>query len=262
MLGVIEGEAAMFESFFGAAMWRLEGDVDFSSHYTSWLPAAEESYAGQSPLLVGPRYFPYSYGASYVYGVYVEGGVAAVRDLYANLPQSVLSMLPGDPALREASIDPLDALAAPVAPLDFELVSQDTLGPWVFGKFLQRSLSEYAFEQLASHWRGDRFFVYARGGSVVTGVWAIQLDAVPAAEQLTAMLSGGGNVNLSPSAFSVSAGRNVAVAVTDDTSSSALWMGNIAVAQQNAQSEPGSSSSAGAPRLSAALRRRLVLHLD
>lgn len=253
-LAVIEGEASMFEAFYAAAMWRLEGDVNFDSRFTSWIADIEESYGTQSPLLVGPRYFPYSFGARYMYGVYVRGGVAAVRDTYANMPKSVVDMIGGD--LAGASVESLEALPAPAALADFELVAADTLGPWIFGKFLQRSLSQFAFDQLASHWRGDRFFVYARSDATVAGIWAVQLDTTGSAEQLASMV-GQGNVNLSPSALGVTTGRNAAVIVTDDASTSAPWQPNVTAAQQAALTDSGSSSAA-APLLSPLLRRRMV----
>lgn len=253
-LAVTEGEASMFEAFYAAAMWQLEGEIDFDSHFTAWIPSVEEYYGAQSPLLVGPRYFPYSFGARYVYGVYSEGGVPAVRDIYSNMPTSVVGMLGGE--LEGASAESLEALPAPAPPPEFELVAQDTLGPWIFGKFLQRSLSQYAFDQLASHWRGDRFFVYSRGETTVTGIWVVQLDNSSAAQQYSAMLSGGGNVNLSPSAFNVLNQRSVAVGVTDEPASEATWAANISDAQR-AWLEQGSASAA-APRISPILRRRML----
>lgn len=264
-ISVIEGEAAMFQGFFAAAMWQLGGDIDFRSHYTAWVPNAEEVFAGQSPLLVGPRYFPYSYGARFVYEVYEQGGIAAIRELYSNLPSSVLSMLPSDGnssgTLIDAEVEPLDTLLAPAPATDFRLIRQDSLGPWVFGKFLQRSLSQFAFDQLAPHWRGDRFFVYAREASV-TGVWAVQLDDVARAEQLQAMVEGGGNVNLADSAFAAVEGRNVAITVADDASLDAEWLTNIAAAQQSAPGAAAADSMAAGLRLSSSERRRLIHRLE
>ena len=263
-ISVIEGEAAMFQGFFGAAMWQLGGDIDFRSHYTAWIPNAEDVFADQSPLLVGPRYFPYSYGARFVYELYEQGGVAAIRELYSNFPSSVLPMLPSDGssgALIDAEVESLDTLLAPAPATNFRLVSEDSLGPWVFGKFLQRSLSQFAFDELASHWRGDRFFVYAREASV-TGVWAVQLDDVARADQLRAMVDGGGNVNLAEGAFGVVAGRNVAITVTDDGSLDAEWLSNVAAAQQSATGAPPDDSMAAGARLSSAERQRLIHRLE
>ncbi len=256
-LAVIEGEASMFEAFYAAAMWQLEGDVDFDSHFTSWISDSEELYGAQSPLLVGPRYFPYSFGARYMYGVYGRGGMAAVRDTYANMPKSVVDMIGNE--LEGAIVESLEALPAPAPLSDYTLVAADTLGPWIFGKFLQRSLSQFAFDQLASRWRGDRIFVYARADVTVTCIWAVQLDTTAAAAPFAAMV-GAGNVNLSASALGVSTGRNVAVVVTDDAGTSAPWRLNVTAAQEAALAEAGSPSAA-APPISPLVRRRMVRFL-
>jgi hypothetical protein len=226
-LGVIEGEASMFEAFYAAAMWRLEGEIDFDSHFTAWIPSVEEYYGLQSPI-------------------------------HANMPTSVIDMLGGD--LEGATVESLEALPAPAPSPEFELVAQDTLGPWIFGKFLQRALSQYAFDQLASHWRGDRLFVYASGEAVVTGIWAVQLDSESAAEQCSAMLSGGGNTTLSRSVFNVNNGRNVAVGVTDVPDSRTTWAANIAAAQEDGLTESGLASAAP-PRIAPILRRRMTRFL-
>jgi hypothetical protein len=259
---VIEGEASMIESFFAAAMWGLEGDLDFRSHFTSWVEDAEERFGDQSPLLVSRRYFPYSYGARYVYNVFSQGGMPLVRDIYRSMPQSVLPMMLSVDSVVELEVDTLAALSAPAATGDFELRVEDTLGPWVFSKFLSRALSSYAERQLSSRWRGDRFFVYGHVNGSVTGIWIVRFDVAAAAEQFAGLLTRRGDTGLSSSAFAVSSGRDVAVAVTDELGSQPDWIVAISQAQTDAlASESEAEVAAAAPRglpLSAALRQRLV----
>jgi len=255
----------MIESFFAAAMWGLEGDLDFRSHFTSWVDDAEEDFGNQSPLLVSRRYFPYSYGARYVYNVFSQGGMPLVRDIYRSMPQSVLPMMLSVDSLVELQLEALAALAAPAATAEFELRVEDTLGPWVFSKFLRRALSSYAESQLSSRWRGDRFFVYGDVNARVTGIWVIRFDAAAAAEQFARLLAGRQDSGLSPTAFAVSSGRDVAVGVTEALGSEPEWTLAVSDAQADALAlESEAEVAAAAPRgsrLSAALRQRLVAAL-
>src|SRR4029079_6283026 len=76
---LIEGEATMIESFVSAALWGFGENPDFRGHFTSWVSDMEQKVSNQSPLLVAPRYVPYSYGARFVYDLYEQGGIEAVR---------------------------------------------------------------------------------------------------------------------------------------------------------------------------------------
>ncbi len=259
---VVEGEASMIESFFAAAMWGLEGDLDFRSHFTSWVEEREEDFGDQSPLLVSRRYFPYSYGARYVYNVFSQGGMPLVRDLYRGMPESVLPMMLSVGSVVDLEVDALGALRAPAITGELEARVDDTLGPWVFSKFLRRALSAYAESQLSSRWRGDRFFVYGDVAESVTGIWLIRFDEAAAAEQFAGLLAARVNSRLATRAFSVSSGRDVAVAVTEDLGSEPQWTLAISEAQAAAlASESEGEVAAAAPRglpLSAALRQRLI----
>jgi hypothetical protein len=266
-LGVIEGEATMFETFFGAAMWGLWGDVDFHSYFTSWVPSAEESFAGESPLLVAPRYFPYSYGARYVYNVYEAAGISGVRRLYQAMPASVLPMLLSVDELALPEPELATAPAAPASLSGFELLAEDTLGPWVFNKFLERSISAPEEHESYRQWRGDRFFVYSRGPASVTGIWLLRLDTPEAAQRLVSALGDDGTGSLSPSAVSVARARDVAIAVMDEPDLAEQWQASIERAQLDAEASPGQDELAAldaraAPPLAARLRERLARHFE
>ena len=96
----------------------------------------------------------------------------------------------------------------------------------------------------------------------MTGIWLIRFDAAAAAAQFAGLLAGRAESGLSPSAFAVAEGRDVAVGVTEELGSEPEW--TLAVSQARADAlalEPEGEVAAAAPRglpLSAALRHRLV----
>jgi hypothetical protein len=259
---MIEGEATLFETFFGAGMWGLWGEVDFHSYFTAWVPSAEESFAGESPLVVSPRYFPYSYGARYVYNVYEAAGISGVRRLYQDMPESVLPMLLSVDDLAVPEPELSMPAATPLSLPGFELLMEDTFGPWVFRKFLERSTSRPAEHDLDRQWRGDRFFAYSRSNASVTGIWLLRLDSPEAAQRLVAALSGDFSAN------SVDLrGSDVAIAVMDEPDLAEEWQASIERAQGDAEASSGGSELAAAaprraPPLAARLRERLARHFE
>lgn len=228
---VIEGEASMLEAFFSAAMWGLDGDPDFRSHFVSWVERAEEAFGSQSPLTVGPRYFPYSYGARYVYNVYDAGGSAAVRELYRNLPTSVLPMLLSVDGVVQPEPDSLGDLVVPVAPDGYTLGLEETLGPWVLRRFLERSLSASSPAELVSHWRDDRLLVYEAEAGVFTGVWLLRFDDAASAERFSTLFEARPPLSLPAAAFAVRSERDVAIGVMDEPSAATEWQAAVEVAQ-------------------------------
>ena len=181
---VIEGEAEMLSTFFASALWGLDDTtVDYRSRFTSWVDRVEEQLADESPLLATPRYFPYSFGARYVYNVYEQGGIPAVRDLFDTPPAGTLPVLLSERSVSDVEVDPMADLSFP-PPLDgFALAFWDTLGAWVYGKFLAHGDPAHDDGQMA-HWRGDRLVVYVDSALNVVVLWRLRLDAEQAAENL------------------------------------------------------------------------------
>jgi hypothetical protein len=262
---VIEGEAAMLEGFFGAAMWGLAGDPDFRSHFVSWVERAEESFGAQSPLTVGPRYFPYSYGARYVYNVYEAGGSAAVRELYRNLPTSVLPMLLSVDGVVQPEPDPLGELAVPVAPEGYTLSVEESLGPWVLRRFLERSLSPSIAGELEGHWRGDRFLVYETDAALVTGLWLLRFDDVASAERFSSSFEARPSLSLPSVTFASRSERDVAIGVMDEPSTTTEWQAAVEAARAGSAAGTRLAVDAEPPsgrRLSAAAKLRLLRTLQ
>ena len=262
---VIEGEAAMLEAFFGAAMWGLSGDPDFRSHFVSWVDRAEENYGAQSPLTVGPRYFPYSYGARYVYNVYEAGGKMAVRELYENLPTSVLPMLLSVNGVVQPEPAPLADLVSPVALEGYTLGVEETLGPWVFSRFVERSLSSSSAAELESHWRGDRFLVYETDAALVTGLWLLRFDEATSAARFSSLFEARPSLSLPGVTFASHSGRDVVIGVMDEPSATTEWQAAVEAAQ--ASTAAGTRLAMDVKpttvrRLSAAAKQRLLRALQ
>ena len=126
---LVEGEATMQEGFVSAAIWGFGENPDFREHFTYWLTRVTDEMKG-SPLLMAPRYVPYTYGSRFVYNVYEHGGLDEVRARFHEPPHSVLPILLSVDQLDEPAVESFAELAAPARD-GFEQVASDTLGPWV-----------------------------------------------------------------------------------------------------------------------------------
>jgi hypothetical protein len=183
-LAISEGSAELVAGLFSAAMWGLDaGEVDFVNHVLAWVPAIEADLSDESVLLGSQRYFPYSYGAEYVYGVYQARGMRGVRGLYEPLPWSTLPIVTGPDADVPARALPFEP-EAPTAPEGVSVRWSDTLGAWVLRKFLERTIGVGDWDELVAAWRGDRIFAFDRDAEEVTSVWRLNFDSATAAQEL------------------------------------------------------------------------------
>jgi hypothetical protein len=249
-LSIVEGEAAMLESFVEAAGWGFERDPDFRKSYTSWVAAAELQFAGQSPLLVSPRYFPYSYGARFVFDVFTSEGTAGVRARFDAPPASVLPMLLNESGPAAIEPDALLDVPEPVAPAGFVRLVPDSFGPWVLGKFVELSVPGVLASDLPSHWRGDRALAWSSDTDGVAAVWTIRFDSAEAANELYLPLRSLALMGLpSPNAFCVQSGRDVTLGVAETTSSRDLW----ADAVENTGADSSSAAAATPSELPATM---------
>jgi hypothetical protein len=264
VMSQIEGEAEMLESFFAAALWGLDDNPDFRQRYTSWIDGAELDYGDSSPFLVSQRYFPYSYGARFVYNVYAEGGMDAVRARLTESPSSVLPILLSVDHLEEPPLESLDERAAPAALDGFELVGADRFGPWILSKFLERGLFYAAPQDVVEAWRGDRFFVYAAPGGAVAALWTLRFRDSAAAERLLDELDDGRNVkNASGRAFVSLAERELTLGVVEDTASLVAWSETAAEAERVWRETPAAARvpTTPSPRVAPRLRRGFFAQL-
>jgi hypothetical protein len=232
---LIEGEATMLEAFVSAAIWGLGQNPDFGQHFTSWLDRVKPELEDRSPLLVAPRYIPYSYGARFVYELYQLGGIELVRQRLRDPPHSVLPLLLSVDQLEEPTLESFAELSAPGSLEGFELLRGDTLGPWVFGKFLERLLVDPVPADLVPAWRGDRLLVYATLGSAqtVTGLWTVRFVDADTAQRFEQLLQlGAQRFPLGPSSFSARLDRDVTIGVSESPAALPEWSASLDRAQQ------------------------------
>jgi len=258
-ISLVEGEAEMLEGFFAAALWGFREDPDFRLRHTSWLEDAEANFEDSSPLLVSQRYFPYSYGARFVYNVFVEGGMAAVRARLADIPKSVLPILLSVEHVEEPPIESLAERSAPLALDGFELLQTDTLGPWILSKFLERGLVPAGPAELVAAWRADRFLVYASPAGSVAAVWTLRFEDAAAAERLLGALDGGrAMAPASGRAFASVSDRELTLGVVEDNLTLDAWSATTAEAQRVWREAPAAARAPVAPRFSRGLSAQLA----
>jgi len=253
---IVEGEAKMLESFVAAATWGLGQDPNFRKSYTTWVPSAEERFAGQSPLLVTQRYFPYSYGARFVFDVFVGQGHAGVRALFETPPTSVLPMLLNTVGPVDVQSESLSELPEPSAPIGFAQRGTEGLGPWVFTKFVERVVPDALDMSLPSHWRGDRLSTWSGDDEGVAAVWTLRFDTLAAAAELFQSVRDLTLMGLpSPNAFCLQSGSDVMIGVTGSASARDPWAAAVAAATSGsdaaAAAKPGGTRSATPPTPSA-----------
>ena len=257
---LVEGEATMQEGFVAAAIWGFGDNPDFRQHFTYWLTRVTDQMKG-SPLLIAPRYVPYTYGSRFVFNVYEHGGVEEVRGRFHEPPHSVLPILLSVDQLDEPALDSFAGLTAPA--LDgFEQVTSDTLGPWVLRTFLERLLPGVETTEIADAWRGDRLLIYSTvdTGQTVTALWTLRFADGTGADSFQQALRDWRQTSLLPANSFVSRReRDVTIGVSEDATALPTWSASLDAAQQSW----GSSGlpSAAPPRsrlaeLAQRLRRR------
>jgi hypothetical protein len=184
---LIEGEATLYQYLFayayqGANLDRLNFDAFFSQLASFGSELTREQ---GSPAVTANSIFPYTYGTRYAGERWRSAGSAGVDAAYEHPPVTTLEVL------RGGAVDPgeLTLFDQPPAPLDgYEAVVDDAVGAWVTVAVLTGvgpGSERLSLEDLASHWRGDRYWVYEtvdEQGSVAA-LWAIDWDTPDAAAQ-------------------------------------------------------------------------------
>jgi hypothetical protein len=255
---LVEGEATMQEAFVSAAIWGFGENPDFREHFTYWLTRTDDEAETQSPLLIAPRFLPYTYGSRFVYNVYEHGGVQEVRARFQEPPHSVLPMLLSVDQLEEPAIESFAGLAEPA--LDgFEQVVSDSLGPWVLQTFLQRLVPGQPSAKVVNAWRGDRLLVYTTldTGQTVTALWTLRFVDAQGASDFETFLHDGHQAFALPSGSFISRrARDVTLGLSDDAGSMPAWSAALDVAQQSwRESAPPSAAPARRSRLAEIARR-------
>lgn len=256
---LVEGEATMQEGFVSAAIWGFRDNPDFREHFTYWLTRASDEMKA-SPLLIAPRYVPYTYGSRFVFNVYENGGLDEVRARFHEPPHSVLPILLSVDQLDEPATESFTELAAPA--LDgFEQVISDTFGPWVLKTFLERLLPGVDSAYVVNAWRGDRLLVYSTldTGQTVTALWTLRFADSTGADNFQTLLRDRRSTALLPaSSFISRREQDVTLGVSEDATDLSDWSAALDVAQQSwGQSAPPSAARPPLRSRLAEIARRL-----
>ncbi|HTV19415.1 MAG TPA: hypothetical protein VMG12_12105 [Polyangiaceae bacterium] len=181
---LIEGEASMY---YYLLLFAYEGrnvqSLDFRSFFASVREfAVELTLEAGSPALTAGSIFPYTFGTTYAGQQWVVGGSAAIDALYATPPHTSWEVLGGNASTA------LTPLPEPPAPIDgYSMVTDDAAGAWVSVAMLASLPGADAFadelQELASRWRGDRYWIYDSPDAGIATLWSIEWASADAAER-------------------------------------------------------------------------------
>jgi hypothetical protein len=111
-------------------------------------------------------------------------------EAFASPPLTTLDVLlrADSPALSAAGRP--EPLAAPEAPADFELITQDSFGAWNLGLFLNvHGFDDEAVAGLPFEWENDQLWLYQSADSR-GWLWEVELDDEAAAAAIASGLAG------------------------------------------------------------------------
>ena len=221
-LSAVEGEAQMLQGLFMTGLLGLGDYFDLRRFYTSWVSRAEQEYSDISPLLASPRYFPYTFGARYMYDLLVSEGRDATHARVGAPPTSTLAVLT-DPT-RPPDVEPFDYRGFPAAVGELEPAGSNRLGAWIVGKYVERVAERPdLWQALAGSWRGDRLFFYAGPEGEFAGLWSLRFATTEAAEGFARAVEPALEQNLTGVDFVEHVGRDVTLAALGGADTALQW---------------------------------------
>jgi hypothetical protein len=178
-VSLVEGEATMYHllttfALTGHDIETYDVDGELADLVEGMSLAA---WASPSPLLTARGTFPYSYGARYAYRNWKKHGASGFAKLYEALPATEQVIYEGEKLGSTPDHEEFDP-PAPNTPDGYELVEEDSLGPWFQLGYWGFWLDYDRAEELMLGWRGDRLWFYENAeNATVAAVWTIQFDA-------------------------------------------------------------------------------------
>lgn len=194
-LGLVEGEAELYAGIV------IAGDAQDDDRVWQRLRGLvlEDVLASDAPFFAADLNFPYTYGHEFVTSAWLDGGNAAVGDLYDPLPRSsrqVLSRATG-PVPAGGWSEAIGDTAMGEVATGFEAVLEDAFGSWIFHVFVeQMALAAGAAEprlpgeSVASELRGDRVLAFTRDSDMVV-VWRLRFEPTVAPGEVIAEVEAG-----------------------------------------------------------------------
>ena len=119
--------------------------------------------------------FAYAYGARYLNHVSNAGGTPAIADVWASPPTTTQAFFASHSAVVEPGFDPVE-FETLIAPGRLEPAFELTLGAWgLFVLLAKHGATFEAATEVATAWRGDRYFSYERDNDAAA-VWMVELS--------------------------------------------------------------------------------------
>lgn len=177
-----EGEAELVEFLYKSRGYLTGETLDEAD-----LAFGTPEFANLPDFLVSEFTFPYARGFDFVYGLYQEGGFAALDEAWEKLPQSTEQIL--HPEKYTAQEPPLP-LSWPDVPAvlgsDWQLLTQNALGEFYIREHLGLQLDRPEATTAAAGWGADAYHVYQQSESdALLLVWQLHWDTPADQEEFT-----------------------------------------------------------------------------
>lgn len=189
-LALVEGDALLSTALYRyrdleAAEWERLAAMVMQSELPDY---GEEINAVEAWITL--RRFPYWEGYRFIHALLRQGGWEAVNSAYINLPRSTTEII--HPALYLGNRAPARVVVpdiGSVLPNGWKMLTQDTLGEFVIGLYLEKALPSDIAWKAAAGWNGDTFVVWANadGGRVL--IWRTIWESTAEAAEFEAALS-------------------------------------------------------------------------
>ncbi len=185
---IVEGEAELHQLRYYASVSGFDpAHAAFDAYFASRVARGEtELLQSNSAYLLAPYRFPYDWGGRYLQHVWQSGGHGAIDARFAELPTTTHALMASQTEVYVPAFEPTTP-EAPAAPNEWALAVEHQLGALVTFLAVGRRVPDVTrARELALAWRGDRLFVYGKGGDTAL-VWRIDFaDETSAASAVSA----------------------------------------------------------------------------
>jgi hypothetical protein len=195
---LVEGEATLYEELAISLLRGLPADPGYWDVSLAWsLKRARGEVAIARSPYAALWQLNYPVGARFLTDAWLQGGNQAVQGLYWAVPQSAIYWMHGYVQVVERAGQLVRPLACNVAaePIGYELVTDDSLGPFAVYALLAHDLRaggvapiEQAWQD-ALQWRQDSLSLFRNEMGRVAVSWRILFESAEVAERAARKLS-------------------------------------------------------------------------